>query len=174
MAKAGLLHREPASPPPRVGRPTAIGAVFARAAAPALAKRGFSSASLIQNWAEIVGRELADLSAPLQVKISRGRNDGGTLVLKAAHGSAATLMQMKIPAVIERVNRYFGYPAIARVQMTQGVMAAHRRPRRLIQEEAPRDATREKAIETLVAEVGPPDLKAALARLGDAVSRRKP
>ena len=56
-----------------------------------------------------------------------------TLVVEGAH---APMMQHVAPAIIERVNRFFGYPAVERVAFRQGMVQAaqaqdrgRRRPR---------------------------------------------
>ena len=50
-----------------------------------------------------------------------------TLVVEGAH---APMMQHVAPAIVERVNRFFGYPAVERVAFRQGIVqAAKARPR---------------------------------------------
>ena len=50
-----------------------------------------------------------------------------TLVVEGAH---APMMQHVAPAIVERVNRFFGYPAVERVAFRQGmVQAARAKPR---------------------------------------------
>ena len=54
-----------------------------------------------------------------------GEKSQGTLhlVVSPAH---APIIQHVIPEIIERVNRFFGYRAVAQVRMRQGVVAAPR------------------------------------------------
>jgi hypothetical protein len=44
-----------------------------------------------------------------------------TLVVEGAH---APMMQHVAPAIIERVNRFFGYPAVVRLSFRQGIVQA--------------------------------------------------
>lgn len=154
----------------RTGRPTAIGALSSRAAGPAIGKRGFGSAALIANWPSVVGIELSTFACPLEVRFPRGKNDHATLMLRVAHGSAATLIHLKAPAVLERVNRFFGYNAVERVQISQGPLPASAKT--ASEGAAPLSAERQAEVEKDVAAVGPPELKAALRRLGEALQRR--
>ena len=93
-----------------------IGSLTGRLTRPALGKRGFTSAEILSHWPAIVGADLAAFAYPMQVKFPRGRNNGATLQLRVAHGAAAALLQMKLPAVKERINRFFGYEAVSDVQ----------------------------------------------------------
>ena len=45
------------------------------------------------------------------------------LVVEGAH---APMMQHVAPAIVERVNAFFGYPAVARVAFRQGIVQAAR------------------------------------------------
>ncbi len=85
--------------------------------------RGFAVARLLTQWAEIVGPEIATLCQPLRVGYGRrpgagGEGLGANLTLIAS-GAAAPLVQMRLPAIRERVNACYGYNAIARITITQ-------------------------------------------------------
>src|SRR5690606_39103470 len=72
------------------------------------------------------------------------RSDGVlTLTVSSAH---APMMQHVAPEIIERVNRFFGYPAVARVVMRQGMIARPEQRR-----------------------VAPPSLRPVPAELGDSL-----
>lgn len=170
VPKATPLRTDPARR--RIGRPTAVGALTGKAAGPALASRGFGSADVISHWPTIVGGELSAFAAPVRVKFPKGKSDHGTLVLKVMHGAAATLIHLKTPSVLERVNRFFGYNAIHRVEVSQGPLPAGRRPAKAAMPLKPLAADRQARVDGAVADVGPPELKQALKRLGEAVQRR--
>jgi hypothetical protein len=151
----------------RLRRPTPLAAVLARAAAPALGKRGFSATQVIAHWPAIVGTELAALACPLMVRFPRLRNDGATLTVRVAHGPAAMTVQMKSPVILDRVNRFFGYAAVARLQVEQGPVPQP------VPQPVPGPATGPADTErAAAATVGSPTVEAALRRLGDAVGRR--
>jgi hypothetical protein len=158
-------------PARRIGRPTSIGVLVGRATRPVLGRRGLGGAEVLAHWPAIVGGDLSVHAAPVRVKFPRGRNDQGTLVLRVAHGAAATLIHLKTLTVLERVNRFFGYTAVARVEISQGPLptvpfVGRENPPKALGSET------EAEIERDVAAVGPPELKLALKRLGEAVRRR--
>lgn len=100
--------------------PLPVSTLALRITKPILGKRGFVGADILSHWGTIVGLELARFAVPHEVKYPRGRNAGATLILKVANGAAATLLHLKSPAIIERVNRFFGYAAIVQIQSIQG------------------------------------------------------
>ncbi len=93
-------------------------------------KFGFSTAALLTDWAIIVGKELAAYTAPERLKWPRGFEGTGDAD-DAEHGRAgATLMlrveparaldiQYKSRLLIDRINAYFGYRAVAEIRLIQ-------------------------------------------------------
>jgi len=79
-------------------------------------KRGFAETKLLTHWADIVGRDIAEMALPVKVKFGRGF--GGTLVLLTT-GSKAPLLEMQREDIITRVNACYGYSAIKDVIVTQ-------------------------------------------------------
>jgi hypothetical protein len=89
----------------------------------AFARHGFAHAELAGRWAEVVGEEIAAGSAPARIAWRRrpagdGRRTGGRLIVRAAPGRALDL-QHQAPAIMARINGYFGYAAIADVLVVQ-------------------------------------------------------
>ncbi|MDX2144258.1 MAG: DciA family protein [Rhodospirillaceae bacterium] len=157
--------------PPRVGRPVSIGALTGKAAGPALGKRGLAGGQLITHWGSIVGEELAALACPLELKFPRQRNDGASLILRVAHGSAATLIQMKTPVILERVNAFFGYAAVWRIQAVQGPLPQPtQRPAPPPAPLAPQAAAE---VARCVDGVRSAEVKSALLKLGETLARRR-
>jgi len=100
--------------------PTMVARLTERLTRTALGKRGFAAADIIARWPEIVGADLAAFACPLQVKYPRGRNAGATLLLRVASSAAASLLQLKTPMIVSRVNRFIGYEAVARIEASHG------------------------------------------------------
>ncbi len=150
--------------------PINVGNLVGRLTKPALGKRGFAGTEILTHWPTIVGAELAAFACPLEVKYPRGRNNGATLHLRVAHGAAAAMLQMKIPAVIERINRFFGYEAVVQVQAAQGPM-----PKRAKAAPAPPplSAQAEAEVEGQLGHITSEPLKTALTKLGKALQQRK-
>ena len=136
--------------------PVTIGALTERIAKPALGKRGFAGGEILARWSTIVGTELASFAVPLEVKFPRGKNAGATLLLRISSGAAATMLQLKTPLILERVNGFFGYKAIDKVQAAQGPLPRTEKP----------------AGPLKTASAKPSTVSEALERLGTAVQRR--
>ena len=92
---------------------------------------GFSTATLLTDWAQIVGADLARYTAPDRLKWPRaatnGSDDepaegpsrqGATLVLRVDLGRGIDI-QYKARQLIERINAHFGYRAVAEIRIIQ-------------------------------------------------------
>jgi len=96
----------------------------------AFRKFGFVQSSIVTRWGELVGAKYAGVSAPESIRFPVGEKAGGTLNLIVASGFAP-MLQHVMPEIIERVNRFFGYRAVAKVAIRQGelpVVRAERAP----------------------------------------------
>jgi hypothetical protein len=82
---------------------------------------GFVQSSIVSRWREIVGDRYAAVSSPESIRFPPGKRSTGVLHL-VVEGAHAPMMQHVAPTIIERVNRFFGYPAIERVQFRQGIV----------------------------------------------------
>jgi hypothetical protein len=82
---------------------------------------GFVQSSVVTRWPEIVGPQHARVCSPEAIRFPPGEKAEGILqlVVVPAH---APLIQQVIPEIIERVNRFFGYKAVARVKLRQGAV----------------------------------------------------
>jgi hypothetical protein len=108
--------------------------------------------ALQENWADIVGPQVAAVCRPQQVRFPNKDRRDGILVL-AAPGAARLELQHQTPHIIGHVNQYFGYAAIASIQLVPGEIRAIKGP------PAPPEAS----------EIS---LKEALERLGAALTHR--
>lgn len=97
----------------------------------AFEKHGFAAASLITDWAGIVGSQTARLTRPERLKWPRPLDTGGdpddaarsgrpgaTLVLRV-DPAAALEIQYRTAQLLERVNAYFGYRAVSDLRIVQ-------------------------------------------------------
>ena len=84
---------------------------------------GFVQSSVVSRWPEIVGAKHARVCSPESIRFPPGEKRDGILqlVVVPAH---APLVQMVIPEIVSRVNRFFGYSAVARVKLRQGEVQA--------------------------------------------------
>ena len=89
---------------------------------------GFVQSSVVSRWSEIVGARYAGVSTPESIRFPHGKRSDGVLAL-VVEGAHAPMMQHVAPAIVERVNRFFGYAAVARVAIRQAA-APKPEPRR--------------------------------------------
>jgi hypothetical protein len=135
---------------------------------PASRRRGLSEVRVLTDWPSIVGAGLAARCQP--VKLSSGRHGrGGTLHVHVA-GAAALELQHSEPQLLERINGYFGYDAVARLRLIQAPLA-HPRPTPVTSVPA-LDAQGRAEIEAVVGPVADATLRDALAGLGAAIKAR--
>ncbi|MEJ7935882.1 DciA family protein [Sphingobium sp. AN558] len=104
---------------PRVGGPRAIADLMPEIGRAAFRKFGFVQSSIVTRWTDIVGTHYAAVTAPESIRFPIGKKAEGTLQLTVLSGHAP-MIQHVLPDIIERVNRFFGYAAVAKVAMRQG------------------------------------------------------
>jgi len=85
-----------------------------------LGRRGFAEAGLIAEWAAVVGPVLARHTCPSRIAYRKGTRGDGTLHVRVASGAMAMELQHLEPIVLERVNAYFGWRAVAKLAIAQG------------------------------------------------------
>lgn len=135
------------------------------------AKRGFSQTEILSRWPTIVGPMLAQHSCPERLTFEREKTAGANLLVRV-EGAFGLELQHLAPQVIDRINTYFGYRAVARLSLLQGPIP-RQSPR---QRAAARDLTpaEEKSVVDSVAATRDPELAQALAALGRAVVAASP
>jgi hypothetical protein len=146
-----------------------LGDVLNRLATPAMRKRGFVHGEIVRYWTSVVGDDLADSCIPLRIAFATGTDRGGVLHV-AVDGAFATELQHLEPLVIERINAYFGYDAVARIRMTQSRVDRPRRPAPPTEPEL--DAGSLARLEALVSATRLSGLRDALRSLGRRVLGR--
>jgi len=107
----------------RGGQARAISDLMPEIGRTAFRKFGFVQSSVVTRWVEIVGPRHAQVCAPESIRFPPGEKADGILqlVVVPAH---APIIQHVIPEIIERVNRFFGYKAVAKVKLRQGAVQA--------------------------------------------------
>lgn len=116
---------KPAAEPARARRMRAMADLLPAAGGAAFRRFGFVQSSIVSRWAEIVGTRYAAVSSPESIRFPAGRKSDGVLNL-IVEGAHAPMMQHVAPAIQERVNHFFGYPAVARVAIRQGAVQAQK------------------------------------------------
>ncbi|MGL4398087.1 MAG: DUF721 domain-containing protein [Hyphomicrobium sp.] len=96
---------------------------------------GFHSAEIMTSWREIVGADLAGFTRPERLKWPRhtdaaqagdpdaaaqtGNRSGATLILRVDPARALDV-EYRAHEIADRINRYFGYRAVATIKIFQG------------------------------------------------------
>jgi hypothetical protein len=124
-AKAAQGAVKPAAAPARARRMRAMSDLLPAAGGAAFRRFGFVQSSIVSRWREIVGTRYAAVSSPESIRFPVGRKSAGVLTL-IVEGAHAPMMQHVAPAIAERVNHFFGYPAVDRVAIRQGLVQAEK------------------------------------------------
>jgi hypothetical protein len=113
----------------------AVGAYLPKLTRKAFETFGFSTATLLTDWSTIVGEQIAGYAVPERIKWPRGAavsedaepdtrgRSGAVLVLRVDPARALDL-EYKRQQVLERINAYFGYRAVAELRLLQAPVTA--------------------------------------------------
>ena len=152
----------------RGGEARMIGDLMPAIGRTAFRRFGFVQSSVVSRWPEIIGAAHARHCAPESIRFPVGEKSEGTLhlVVSPAH---APIIQHVVPEIIERVNRFFGYRAVAQVRMRQGAVQAPR----AAEPKAPPPSLKPVPLELgdSLRDVGDPELRAVLESLARSLER---
>ena len=150
--------------------PKPLSQIVGKTIADAFAKQGFASTGVVTHWPEIVGAEIADHAEPMRMiwprRVHEDDPDPATLVLRV-EGPVALEIQHLSGVIIEKVNRFFGFRAVGRIQIRQAPLARREKKK-------PPPAPDPEVVARLAAGMGDiadEALRDALARLGASVKR---
>jgi hypothetical protein len=124
MVKSGGTSKKPVEAP-RANRARAVADIVPDVGRAAFRRFGFVQSSIVSRWREIVGERYAAVSSPESIRFPPGKRSDGVLNL-VVEGAHAPMMQHVAPVIVERINRFFGYPAVARVAFRQGLVQISR------------------------------------------------
>ncbi|HEX9702323.1 MAG TPA: DciA family protein [Rhodospirillales bacterium] len=157
---------------PRGGGPRALAQSLGAVTRQVFGRRGLADGAILNDWHLIAGEHLARHSLPEKVTFPQGTRVGGRLQLRIDNGSMAMELMHLEPLLIERINGYFGFKAVAGLKIIQGPLPRSE-ARRRAGGRALKPAEERDLAESLM-DVGDPELKQSLAALGRAVIGRKP
>jgi hypothetical protein len=121
---------------------------------------------IITHWSQIVGERFARLALPEKITFPQGKKGDGTLHLSVT-SSGSLLVHFSQELILELVNTFFGYKALAKLRMTHGFV-----PPEEIPVQVPKTLSEEEKnwLQDLTSQVSDPELKERLESLGHAVS----
>ena len=146
---------------------------------PVLARRAGISTALLGSWSEIAGEDFADCTRPEKIawprRASEMAGEGGYqpgVLTVACEGARALFLTHAQGELIQRINGFFGFPAINQMRIVQKPVAP---PPKRNRKPKPLTGERARHLEEMVDGIENDALKAALTRLGTAVlsSRKK-
>jgi hypothetical protein len=146
MTKSGGPGKKAAAEPARSRRMRPVSDLLPEVGGAAFRRFGFVQSSIVSRWREIVGERYAAVSSPECLRFPHGRKSQGVLTL-VVQGAHAPMMQHVAPVIVERVNRFFGYPAVERISFRQGIVQ----------------------VQKAKARAAPPSLRPLSAELGDSL-----
>jgi len=162
-----------ASEPKRFNRAVSLQDPLRRVTKPLIKSHGFSDPQIFHQWKTIVGDQLGAVSCPMRLSRQGAGMVGGSTLKVRVLGAAALEFEHMTPQILERINRFYGYKAVARISLEQGPLPmrkkpAVRRPRKLSKTEVAEIEDGTKGIKN-------DELRTTLQSLGKAIrANRKP
>ena len=133
---------------------------------PAMRAKGFAQAEVVTRWPHIVGPELAGSTVPQRMIFPRGERIGAKLIIRC-ESAFAPLLEHRTPHIIDMVNRFFGYGAVAKIEIKQGPLPVD--PRRPARQKRTLSANEDKSLADLVGAGELSPLQTAVKSLGEMV-----
>lgn len=134
---------------------------------PVLRRRAGLNIQLLECWPEIVGEDTAEMSQPLKIlwpkRAQEGREFEPAVLVIACEGFAAMKIQHESGEIIQRINAFFGFAAIARLKIEQKPL--YRQQQTVKRVPAINEAQKEQ-LETMTASIENSQLRQALFHLG--------
>jgi len=149
----------------RTNAPKALGVALGRLTRPVMKQRGAALADILSRWREIAGPMLAAETQPERLVYAAGAGAGATLEI-AVSPAFALEVQHLTPLIVEKINGYFGYRAVAGLRLKQMPIRRPESaspPSRVIR---PLTADEQARLAGLLAGVEDRDLRQALEKLG--------
>lgn len=140
-------------------------------------KKNLLFGKMVSQWAHIAGPDVAARATPMELKFQRKteKENGGSpqaVLVLAVQPAFALEFSYQKDLLVERLNVFFGYPAIKDIKIIQNsnimdnkrVTKAKTKPLTLQQQQT---------IEELTADIKDNDLQTALKNLGKAIASRR-
>ncbi len=168
-----MAHRPRRRPGDRHNRAETLGSSVTRLTKPIFGGRGLADGAIAREWTTIVGEMIARHSRPDRISYPNRERANGLLHLRVDHSAMATELQHLEPQLLERINGYFGFKAVAKMRFIHGPITdkftdkTAGAPANSAKDPPPASAK----VAAEVAGVDDPELRDALKRLGNAVAQ---
>lgn len=98
-----------------------------------LGKKGFVEVDILTDWPKIVGEELAEFVLPQSIDFPRGAKNNGVLKVAVPGGAFALELQHREKSVVQKINAYFGYAAVASLRIMQNAALEYGTPNQRVE-----------------------------------------
>lgn len=146
-----------------------LGSIFVPLVKDIMSAEDFVEADILLNWRDIVGQEISSFAYPLKVKYNHKENVR-TLYIEVPVGGFALEMQHREEYLLEKLNAYFGYKAVHKINISQNIQL---RPQiksiKKVDKEIKLNEFEKKYVESIVDGIKDDKLKEILTKLGESV-----
>jgi hypothetical protein len=154
--------------------PEPVGGLVSAVLDPVLARRAGMTTALLAAWPQIVPAMLVETTRPEKINWPRRASEDDpfkpAVLVVAAEGMAALHVQHQSGEIIQRVNSFFGFQAIERLQLVQKPVQPERKPARRKAAVSKEDEAR---IAKLAETIEDDGLREALIRLGKSIKQER-
>jgi len=78
-------------------------------------KNGYNFSSIVDNWNNIVNKNISNLCYPINVKVGKDMSNA-TIVLNVIHGNELNIEYAK-KEIIDKINSFFGYNYVKEIKL---------------------------------------------------------
>ncbi|HYD19249.1 MAG TPA: DciA family protein [Patescibacteria group bacterium] len=140
-------------------------------------KKNLLFGKMVSQWLHIVGPEVAAHTLPVELKFQRKaeKEKGGTpqaVLLLGVQPAFALEFSYQKNLLVERLNAFFGYPAIKDIKIVQDSSIMDKPVAKPVKTK-PVSLQQQQAIDAVTADIKDNDLQTALKNLGKAIASRK-
>jgi len=151
--------------------PLSVSEIVGKVLEPVIARRAGMTLDLINAWPEIVGEEFRETTRPEKINWPRRAHEDDpfkpAVLVVACENSAALFFQHEQPAILERINIFFGFEAVDRITIVQkAVISVEKKKSKDVSPVANID---EERLAAILDEIDDPVLKETLTKLGRGV-----
>lgn len=141
-----------------------------------LGNNGMLFLELLSSWEQIIGKELSAYCLPQNIVFKKDERTDGCLSISVLSGAFAMEIQQKQQQIIEKINSFFGYPAISKLKIIQSA-----NPENFLLDKKPIDkmkksvvsASEESYITELTKDINNDELRKTLENIGKYVFSNK-
>ena len=138
-----------------------------------LGKKGALFGKMVMEWPHIAGADIAAKTTPLELKFAKKTEQKSQAVLHLSVQSAFALeISYQKSLLMERLNMFFGYPAIKDIKIIQQTDIMSREKHAFVPQR-PLTQPESASLEAMVTEIQENDLQTALKNLGKAILSRQ-